>query len=150
MPPQSLICGISRRWSGAVNSKISKFGPWPQRSTQARVDLGPRVQTEVVLKPGSLGIPERSERVEVLAAEYVAEEGDRLIEVGDAERDVLGAAEARDRRRPSCERRRGVCEHGGVAFRPGLVLLGAPDAPAVVLAFEVVGVVADLTLDRWL
>jgi hypothetical protein len=40
-----------------------------------------------------------------------------------------------------------VREHLGVALNPALVLLGAQDAPVGVVAFEVVGVVADLTLD---
>ena len=108
------------------------------------------MQAEVVLKPRSVRIAERSERIEVFAAEHVTEEGDRLIEVRDAERDVLRAADARECRRRSCERRRGVREHLGVALDPALMLLGAQDAPVVVLAFEVVGVVADLTLDPWL
>jgi len=53
--------------------------------------LGPRVKTEVVREPGACGIPEWPQRVEVLAPKHIAKEGDCLIEVGDAERDVLGA-----------------------------------------------------------
>ena len=52
------------------------------------------VHVEVLVHPVAVVVAERPERVHVLAAQHVDQEGPRLLEVGDGEADVVDAGQA--------------------------------------------------------